>query len=330
MGSATVEASTASDNGGSGIYVNETGGSQAVIGDLNLTQNLGNVVANNIADGILTYGNVLVAGNVVSGSTAVNTAGIYLNYAGTVANNDVFGNNNGIITFDSNSPIYGNRVYNNVNAGIATSYDSPVYDNVAYSNGVGIAAGSYYYSYSAEINNNLVYSNANQGILVDESTSGGTQVVNNTVYEPLGDGIDIQQSAKNVQLRNNIIWVQSGYRHLRGSRQPDGLRQRLQHSLHQRQRAGRPLAADCPAHLGHVAERRFHRRRQPRPESAIRQRRRRRLPRAEPARQLPRRRSGPGGQRDDGAARLPHSHADRRRQRVAGHRHGQRQRQLRQ
>ena len=47
-----------------------------------------------------------------------------------MANNDVFGNNNGIITFDSNSPIYGNRVYDNVNAGITTSEDSPVYDNV--------------------------------------------------------------------------------------------------------------------------------------------------------------------------------------------------------
>ena len=321
VASVEIEASTASDNGGSGIYVNETGGSQAVIGDIDLAQNLGNVVANNIADGILTYGNVLVAGNVVSGSTAVNTAGIYLNYAGTVANNDVFGNNNGIITFASNSPMYGNRVYNNVNAGISTSEASPVYDNVAYSNGVGIEAGSNYSSYSAEINNNLVYANANQGILVEDSSSGGTQIVNNTVYEPLGDGVDIQETSTNVQLPQQYHLGAVGLRHLRGRRQPDGLRQRLQHSLHQRQRAGRPLAADCPPHLGRLAERRFHRRRQPLLESGIRQHCRRRLPRAEPAGQLPRRRSGSRSQRKHGAAGLPRSHADCRRQRVAGHRH---------
>ena len=47
---------------------------------------------------ILTYGNVLVAGNTVSGSTSSGYAGIYLDYAGEVANNDVFGNYNGIVT----------------------------------------------------------------------------------------------------------------------------------------------------------------------------------------------------------------------------------------
>ncbi len=37
------------------------------------------------------------------------------------------------------------------------------------------------------------------------------QIVNNTIYEPQGDGIDILDQSKNIQLRNNIIWVESGF-----------------------------------------------------------------------------------------------------------------------
>ena len=61
------------------------------------------------------------------------------------------------------------------------------------------------------INNNLIYANTNQGILVQAGGGAGTQIVNDTIYEPLGDGIDLQQHSTNVQLRNDIIWVQAGY-----------------------------------------------------------------------------------------------------------------------
>ena len=98
VGGVQVQDDTASNNGGSGIYIGQVGSTQAVVGNLDLTQKLGNIINNNSGDGVYAFGNVLVAGNVISGSTA-GMAGIYLDYAGEVANNDVFNNNNGIIDF---------------------------------------------------------------------------------------------------------------------------------------------------------------------------------------------------------------------------------------
>ena len=40
---------------------------------------------------------------------------------------------------------------------------------------------------------------------------GTPLVVSNTVYQPAGDAIRILGLSGNVQLRNNILWVQSGY-----------------------------------------------------------------------------------------------------------------------
>ena len=121
-----VQDDTAANNGGSGIYIGQVGSHQAVVGNLDLTQKLGNIVSNNAGDGVYAFGNVLVAGNVISGSTSAGMAGIYLYYAGEVANNVVFNNNNGILTFIANSPIHGNRVYHNLNAGISTDRQFPL------------------------------------------------------------------------------------------------------------------------------------------------------------------------------------------------------------
>ena len=209
VGGVLVQADTASNNGGDGIYVSQTGAVQAIVGSLVLTQNLGNIVANNSGDGIQTYGNVLTAGNVVSGSSGSGAAGVYLNGAGAIADNDIFNNNNGVLLLGNASvPVFGNRIYHNVNDGIAADHNSPLYDNIVYSNGVGILLGT---SYSGEVNNNLIYGNTFQGILVQATAGAGTQIVNNTIYEPVGDGIDIQQHSSNVQLRNDIIWTQAGY-----------------------------------------------------------------------------------------------------------------------
>ena len=77
-----------------------------------------------------------------------------------------------------------------------------------YSSGTGIALQ---FGSSAMLTNNLIYANFSQGILAESGPLGAGQIVNNTIYEPQGDGIDILDQSKNVQLRNNIIWVQSGY-----------------------------------------------------------------------------------------------------------------------
>ena len=210
VGGVTLTDDNSSNNGGFGIYLYQQGTTQAVIGNTNLALNLGNVVAGNSAGGIETWNNVLVAGNTISGSTAAGAFGIYLDYAGEAADNDIFNNNSGILTFDTDSPIHGNRVYGNKVVGISSTLNSPVYDNVVYSNGIGIFSTGVYNGGPETITNNLVYANTTQGILV-QNAAAGAQVVNNTVYEPSGDGIRIEDTSKNVVLRNNTVWVQTGY-----------------------------------------------------------------------------------------------------------------------
>ena len=208
-GLAAVQANTVSNNGADGILVDMGNTTPATIGNPNLSLNLGNIVSGNGTGGIVTSGNSVVVGNVVSGSTSANAAGITLDYAGSAYDNVVFGNNYGIYTFDSNSLVYGNRVYNNASAGILTDQVSPVYDNIIYSNGLGLELA---YGYNSEVNNNLIYANTSQAILVENSdVNATTQIVDNTIYQPQGDGIDLQNQSTNVQLRNNIIWVQAGY-----------------------------------------------------------------------------------------------------------------------
>ena len=203
-----VQDCTASDNAGSGIVVNQSGSTQSIVGGLDLTQGLGNIVASNSADGISVSGNVLVEGNVVSGSTGLLSAGLYLYGGASATSNDIFGNETGVNAYSGNGAVYANRIYDNADDGISVTGDSPVYDNVIYSNGTGIALG---FEYSAEVNNNLIYANTSQGILAESGPLGGFEIVNNTIYEPAGDGVDILDQSKNVQLRNNIIWVQSGF-----------------------------------------------------------------------------------------------------------------------
>ena len=64
---------------------------------------------------------------------------------------------------------------------------------------------------NARLTNNVVYGNMLDGIWVQGGT--GTQLVNNTVYQPTGNAVRIDGSggASNVELRNNVLWTQSGY-----------------------------------------------------------------------------------------------------------------------
>ncbi|MCX7420941.1 MAG: right-handed parallel beta-helix repeat-containing protein [Planctomycetia bacterium] len=89
--------------------------------------------------------------------------------------------------------------------------------NVVYSNAVGITGE---WNYSGAILNNVVYSNTTSGILL--STANGALVTNNTVYQPTGDAVRVTdnsvipnviavEGSRNVTLKNNILWAQSGY-----------------------------------------------------------------------------------------------------------------------
>src|SRR5262249_45226329 len=106
------------------------------------------------------------------------------------------------------SPVRGNRVYGNATVGITATGASPVEGNRVYTNPVGIQLP---YGFSGVAANNLVYPNSNQGILVQESGGFGAEVVNNTVYQPVGDAVRLDSGAKNIKLRNNLLWVLSGY-----------------------------------------------------------------------------------------------------------------------
>jgi hypothetical protein len=196
-GAVRVENNTVTSNLGIGVYVYNPGNlGQAVVGNADVAQGKGNVVAGNAGHGIEGYGNVLVAGNTISGSAAFNDAGIYLTSGGAASANVVFDNYTGISS-DSGAPIANNRVYHNANVGIDARLGT-VSGNVVYSNAVGITTAN------GSLRNNLVYANGTQGVLV---TGSGAQVVNNTVYQTAGDAVHLADNLNGVQLRNNVLWA---------------------------------------------------------------------------------------------------------------------------
>jgi parallel beta-helix repeat protein len=179
-----------------GIYTYQS--YNAYIGD-------GNIVYANRDGGILAqYNDTQVVGNEVFNNNAY---GIYVYSGTTVArDNEVHGNVTGIYSYSS--LVEDNRIYNNSGAGIdLRNYGASALGNTVYSNSVGIETR--YVDYRSRTANNLIYDNLEDGIRL----IGGTapQVINNTIYQAAGDAIHVQDSSSGVQLRNNILWVESGY-----------------------------------------------------------------------------------------------------------------------
>ncbi|MCP4712475.1 MAG: right-handed parallel beta-helix repeat-containing protein, partial [Planctomycetes bacterium] len=207
-----VSGNTVYDNG-TGIKVNHTSWS------LELGVISGNTVFDNRSDGISVRGNILVSSNTVYGHDGINGTGIDVSYNARAQENIVFNNNDGIrVSVDDNklATAHGNRVYNNSNIGIyAYNKNSIVTSNMVYSNSIGILGGvPGWYEFSGLIENNLVYANTNQGIVLENAiTSSGVhaRVINNTVYQQVGDAVRVQSNSNNVELRNNILWVEAGY-----------------------------------------------------------------------------------------------------------------------
>ena len=172
----------------------------------------GNLVHDNSSCGIQAQYNVLVTGNTVYGQSNPGAIGIEADYGVQVQQNVVFDNANGIYLYNG-STASANRVYNNSNVGIYTAWGNAVLGNTIYSNSIGVL-DDYHYG-STQVSNNLIYANSNEGIWVRTDVNcnyGTTQVVNNnTVYQPVGDAVRVDSGSQNVQLRNNILWVQAGY-----------------------------------------------------------------------------------------------------------------------
>jgi uncharacterized repeat protein (TIGR01451 family) len=167
----------------------------------------GNTVHDNTYFGIYAYDNVLVAGNTVYGQNGNYATGIE-SYWAEVANNMVYSNYDGIYGYSGS--IHNNRLYNNSNIAIDADQAASVLANQVYSNVVGVQAESYF---CGQIVNNLVYADTTVGILVENawaSSYGTAQVINNTVYQLAGSVVQLS-GASAVTLRNNILWVQTGY-----------------------------------------------------------------------------------------------------------------------
>ena len=163
----------------------------------------GTIVHDNQSTGITASGSVTVSGNTVYGSTT----GILLENgtgAATATGNVVSESSTGIQVGGSDIASK-NRVYDNSTYGILAYYSSQVLGNTVYSNGVGIEAEADTDNAGPSLTNNLVYANASDGIVV--SYCDGEAIENNTVYERSGNALMVEEDSRSIQLRNNILWV---------------------------------------------------------------------------------------------------------------------------
>jgi parallel beta-helix repeat protein len=160
----------------------------------------------------VTDGDILVQGNHVY--RQLGDWGIRLYYGVTASDNVVHDNQGGIYgSTDSGrtTTITGNHVYQNTDRGIILSGRGTVRDNVVYGNSTGIAwEPDQYSTWPGKLLSNLVYGNTDRGIQI---TNGNrVQLINNTVYQEVGDAVRVEgQYTNGVALRNNILWVESGY-----------------------------------------------------------------------------------------------------------------------
>jgi len=200
-GAATIQSNLSFGNTRGMVVSNAGGGAPALVGSTTLVPLTANIVFQNVLSGLTGRGNVMVAGNTVVDQTAAAAVGIRVENGATAQSNVVRGNGIGIDAVDAT--VLGNRVYGNRVAGIRAD-DADLLDNVVYTNPVGIEiTGS-----GLIVRNNLVYDSTTAGLRA--RAADGLQIVNNTFFEPTADAIRIEGASKNVNVRNDIIWAQSG------------------------------------------------------------------------------------------------------------------------
>src|SRR5205823_12136571 len=152
----------------------------------------------------------LVVGNTVSNTHGYSNWGIFATsaYSGPigveVASNVVHDNAYGIF---GGQLVHNNRVYHNSSTGIFNYFPAgAISQNVVYSNNIGIEAIN-------DVINNLIYANTGAGVEIQSSTYDGfiSHLLDNTIYQPTGDAVQVGFHTPNAVLRNNVLWVQSGY-----------------------------------------------------------------------------------------------------------------------
>ena len=207
-GATAIEGNSVFNNSGNGIFgvfaSNTLGGSPLVIGNATISLGRGNVIHDNSPQGIYASGNVSIAGNTVYN----HGIGIYLVNGATGSRNVVFDNSQGV--YSIGGALTENRIYHNSDAGIAADGDVSITHNVIYSNGTGVRGN---FAFNGTLTDNIIYANSLFGFYVSTASyyGGATTLVNNTFVQPTGDAIRALSNSKNLRLRNNVLWVSSGY-----------------------------------------------------------------------------------------------------------------------
>ncbi|MCA9156263.1 MAG: right-handed parallel beta-helix repeat-containing protein, partial [Planctomycetales bacterium] len=197
---------------GNEVFGNQTG----IVAD-NSGEDAGNVVSGNTVHdnahrGIDARQGTLVIGNTLyghQGTDAGQVGDAALMLSDAVARDNTLYDNHFAIRIDSGGTAELNRVFNNQIGVWDSASEATIRRNVVYSNSIGIQATPYG-SYSPEptIESNLVYDNANFGLLIGNAFRA--TIASNTVFQAVGDAVRIQDQSENVQLANNILWVESG------------------------------------------------------------------------------------------------------------------------
>ncbi|MEW6157227.1 MAG: right-handed parallel beta-helix repeat-containing protein, partial [Verrucomicrobiota bacterium] len=168
-------------------------------------------------DGIWAEGPVTVRRSTVAGHTTEEDvpplAGIRLVYGSAAEENVIYGNQIGLAS--QHAHIRANRIYANEKLGLFITGEADVSRNVIYSNAIGAELDE---GFLGRFDHNLVYENTGQSeegaplpsVIVWTSDSPAVALINNTFFESEGAAILMKAGAKNIQLRNNIIWTQGG------------------------------------------------------------------------------------------------------------------------
>jgi hypothetical protein len=143
-------------------------------------------------------------GNIHHNTTGIEAFG----HEQTIVANDIHDNTTGlrgtgVLGPDGWEDELSNFIHDN-NTGVVAEPGAVVQFNRIYENTTGIATQS-----DTRIHHNLIYRNAGSGVAIGGADNVG--IVNNTIDAPGGDGVRLENFSSGIDLRNNIIWVESGY-----------------------------------------------------------------------------------------------------------------------
>ncbi len=157
-------------------------------------------------DGIFAEGNVSIVG-----SEVYDNADIGIDISSTapfpIDDTSVYGNAQGVNL--RQGTIRGSRIFDNAQRGVSATF-SPVHliGNTFYSNTVGFYSDPN--GGTSLIQNNVFYAHGTAAVRLLRSAPTYT-LVNNTIYETAADGVRATDGVTDLELRNNIIWTNSGY-----------------------------------------------------------------------------------------------------------------------